>query len=85
MDFITSGRQPSEEDFVRISEWIKKQKQVKNKRQKQEDTLQKVRAVREDLSAAIKDKTPAQLKKYLEGKKTLHPAKAWKKQAVRAK
>jgi hypothetical protein len=27
VDFYTSGRQPSEEDFARISEWIKKDKQ----------------------------------------------------------
>jgi hypothetical protein len=26
IDFYTSGRQPSEKDFARISEWIKKQK-----------------------------------------------------------
>jgi len=29
IDFFTTGRQPSEEDFVRISEWIKKDKQKK--------------------------------------------------------
>ncbi len=30
VDFYTTGRQPSEQDFARISEWIKqdKQKQV---------------------------------------------------------
>ena len=26
IDFYTSGRQPSEQDFVRISEWIKRNK-----------------------------------------------------------
>lgn len=26
IDFITSGRQPSEQDFARISEWIRKHK-----------------------------------------------------------
>jgi hypothetical protein len=29
IDFITTGRQPSEQDFNRISEWIKKDKQRK--------------------------------------------------------
>jgi|GEM_PF-1043493 len=85
VDFITSGRQPSEEDFMRISEWIKNQKQLKNKNQKKVDTIQKARVIREDLSSSIKDMTPAQLKKYVESKKTLHPAKAWKKQTARAK
>lgn len=27
IDFYTTGRQPSEQDFKRISEWIKKDKQ----------------------------------------------------------
>lgn len=27
VDFYTTGRQPSEEEFARISEWIKKNKQ----------------------------------------------------------
>lgn len=27
IDFYTTGRQPSEQDFARISEWIKKEKQ----------------------------------------------------------
>ncbi len=27
VDFYTTGRQPSEQDFARISEWIKKDKQ----------------------------------------------------------
>ena len=26
IDFYTTGRQPSEQDFIRISEWIKKDK-----------------------------------------------------------
>jgi hypothetical protein len=26
VDFYTTGRQPEEKDFARISEWIKKQK-----------------------------------------------------------
>ena len=29
IDFFTTGRQPSEQDFIRISEWIKKDKQRK--------------------------------------------------------
>ncbi len=37
VDFITTGRQPSGEDFARISEWIKtdKQKQADRKLTKQ--------------------------------------------------
>ena len=27
VDFLTTGRQPSEEEFARVSEWIKKDKQ----------------------------------------------------------
>lgn len=30
IDFYTTGRQPSEQDFIRISEWIKKDKQRKS-------------------------------------------------------
>ena len=29
IDFYTTGRQPSEDDFARISEWIKQEKQRK--------------------------------------------------------
>ena len=32
IDFYTTGKQPSEQDFVRISEWIKKDKQRKSAR-----------------------------------------------------
>ena len=32
IDFYTTGRQPSEQDFIRISEWIKKDKQRKSTR-----------------------------------------------------
>ena len=37
VDFLTTGRQPSEEEFTRISEWIKtdKQKQANRKKSKQ--------------------------------------------------
>ena len=35
IDFSTTGRQPSEEDFARISEWIRKQKQSAHKLAKQ--------------------------------------------------
>jgi hypothetical protein len=28
IDFMTTGRQPSEEEFLRISEWIKKKKKA---------------------------------------------------------
>ena len=29
IDFYTTGRQPSEQEFARISEWIKKDKEKK--------------------------------------------------------
>lgn len=29
VDFLTTGRQPTEQDFARISEWIKRAKQKK--------------------------------------------------------
>ena len=32
IDFCTTGRQPSEQDFIRISEWIKKDKERKSTR-----------------------------------------------------
>jgi len=32
IDFYTTGRQPSEQDFARISEWIKKEKQKQSVR-----------------------------------------------------
>ncbi len=34
VDFYTTGRQPSEQDFARISEWIKKDKQKQATRRK---------------------------------------------------
>lgn len=47
IDFYTTGRQPSKEDFDKVSEWIKKQKQVaktpkkQSAKQKQELDLSK--------------------------------------------
>ena len=32
IDFFTTGRQPSEQDFMRISEWIKKDRVRKSAR-----------------------------------------------------
>lgn len=46
IDFYTTGKQPSEHDFTRISEWIKNDKKrketqkVKQKPVKQKDPLQ---------------------------------------------
>ncbi len=34
IDFYTTGRQPSEQDFARISEWIRKKKEKDNKAKK---------------------------------------------------
>jgi hypothetical protein len=35
IDFYTTGRQPSKEDFARVSVWIKKQKQAAKKPKRQ--------------------------------------------------
>ena len=35
VDFYTTGREPTEEDFLRISEWIKKKKQASVRSKKQ--------------------------------------------------
>lgn len=32
IDLYTSGRQPSEQDFARISEWIRKKKELPSKK-----------------------------------------------------
>jgi hypothetical protein len=32
IDFMTTGRQPSEEDFALVSEWIKKRKEKEKSR-----------------------------------------------------
>ena len=34
VDFLTTGRQPSEEEFARVSEWIKKNKEKQSDRKK---------------------------------------------------
>jgi hypothetical protein len=34
IDFYTSGRQPSEQDFARISEWIRKKKETASRPKK---------------------------------------------------
>jgi Zn-dependent M16 (insulinase) family peptidase len=36
IDFYTTGKQPSEKDFTRISEWIKKDKKRKEIRKEKE-------------------------------------------------
>lgn len=41
VDFYTTGRQPSEQDFARISEWIKKDKQKKAIRKEAKKTTGK--------------------------------------------
>ena len=35
IDFLTTGRQPSGQDFERISEWIRKKRQAADKSKKQ--------------------------------------------------
>ena len=44
IDFYTTGRQPGEEDFAKISEWIKKNKERAKRRKR----------------VSVKDKNPAQ-------------------------
>ena len=39
VDFYTTGRQPSEEEFARISEWIKQDKQKKAARKPAKSAL----------------------------------------------
>ncbi len=39
IDFYTTGRQPSEQDFIRISEWIKKDKKRKDTRKVTKEPL----------------------------------------------
>ncbi|PIQ19881.1 MAG: hypothetical protein COW65_18240 [Cytophagales bacterium CG18_big_fil_WC_8_21_14_2_50_42_9] len=41
VDFYTTGRQPSEQDFARISEWIKKDKQKQAARKESNKTAGK--------------------------------------------
>lgn len=38
VDFYTTGRQPSEQDFARISEWIKKDKKKQSTRKNAKQT-----------------------------------------------
>jgi len=41
VDFLTTGRQPSEQEFARISEWIKKDKQKQIHRKKSKPSSEK--------------------------------------------
>lgn len=41
IDFLTTGRQPSDQEFARISEWIKKDKQKQLRRKKAERPSEK--------------------------------------------
>jgi hypothetical protein len=41
VDFLTTGRLPSEEEFARISEWIKKDKQKQANRRKDKQSSPK--------------------------------------------
>ena len=34
VDFYTTGRQPSEQDFARISEWIRKDREKKSRKRR---------------------------------------------------
>jgi len=44
VDFRTTGRQPSEQDFARISEWIKQNKQRAKRRPTRSTSEQKSQA-----------------------------------------
>ena len=46
VDFYTTGRQPSEQDFARISEWIKKDKQKKAIRKEAKKRLMQSRTTK---------------------------------------
>lgn len=41
IDFYTTGRQPSAEDFERISEWIRQKKEKENKTKKSSSAKRK--------------------------------------------
>ncbi len=41
VDFLTTGRQTSEEGFARISEWIKRDKQKQSTRKRSEQSARK--------------------------------------------
>ena len=41
LDFYTTGRQPSEQDFERISEWIRQKKEKANKTKKSSTSKKK--------------------------------------------
>ena len=41
VDFYTTGRQPSEQDFERISEWIRQKKEKANKTKKSSTSKKK--------------------------------------------
>lgn len=46
IDFYTTGKQPSELDFARISEWIKKTKQTKKSLKLPNSTNKKSTSIR---------------------------------------
>ena len=41
VDFYTTGRTPSEQDFKRISEWIRQKKEIANKAKKSSTSKEK--------------------------------------------
>ena len=45
IDFVTSGRQPSRQDFARISEWIRKKKQTSSRPKKQGPKQKKLASI----------------------------------------
>ena len=55
VDFYTTGRQPSDQDFARISEWIKKDKQKQTGR-KRAKRLQKKIASSDVVLEKVEDK-----------------------------
>jgi len=56
IDFYTTGRQPSEQDFVRISEWIrvKKEKALKSQPKNKSTSTNKSNS-RKRLTSSIKE------------------------------
>ena len=42
IDFYTTGKQPSDEDFMKISEWIKKNKEAAKLRKRSSSKKNKV-------------------------------------------
>ena len=60
VDFLTTGRQPSEQDFAHISEWIKRDKQKKAARKTTRQTASGKHFAQQRLGKKAAARTSAQ-------------------------